>query len=412
MRSAVTWVVVGALGLITLAAGLDALRGAAGAPQASRSQSARDHLEAPMDTILSAPPTLVGRAAQRVELERAGAAGTLYFTDAECRLWALELPRLDWRWKRSARASDCRFALAPDGKSTVFGQAAWAPSSDLSAVQDSRRPLIELSSPATGWRYRFDGSEPAFRPDGTLTFIKDGELWEWSDRCPLGAQTIVFRSVTAVERCPRMLLSRSGMRRMFSRSLRYRLSEYAVRDVAWLDESTVVVRIEGLAREQLLAVLARGRVLAVIGAFGAFGTAVPGELEVSTHGTYVTTRFGAGLDVLVFERRLRTRFVPRSVGRVRAIAWSPGECFAAVATETSVFIVHVKDARARPIRLPLATSNLAWSPRRDRHVRRLPTFSGEQLGRAFRPSPRRQAPSPSACSYHRSTPVPSSSARP
>jgi hypothetical protein len=392
MRSVVTWAVVGALGFLSLAAAFDALRGGAGAPTASRSDPPRRGLAAIGHAISAPPPRLRRRIELRAELRRAGARGALYFTDAECRLWALELPQLDWRWKRSASAPDCRFALAPDGSSIVFGQAVWSPHGDLWAVDESRSSLIEVSSPVTGWDYRFEGSDPSFRPNGALTFTREGELWEWSDRCRPGTREVVFRGRMSIGRCARVLLNRSWTRRTLGPRLRSSLSDTAISDAVWLDELTVVVRVQGI-REQVLAVVRGNDVLAAIGAFRAFGAVVPGKLGISPHGAYVTARFGADLDVLAFDRHLRTQFVPRGVGHAREIAWSPDECLAAVETGRSIVVVRLR-APARPIRLPLTVSHLAWSAEVAEHVTRGSRSSNAKIHRGFA----RQAPTKSMCS--------------
>ena len=42
---------------------------------------------------------------------------------------------------------------------------------------------VYVVSDAAGWEYRFRGEAPAFRPDGTLTFLRNGQLFELTGYC-------------------------------------------------------------------------------------------------------------------------------------------------------------------------------------------------------------------------------------
>lgn len=351
MRSAATWTVVGALAAIALFAAVDALRGeprpAAPAPP-ERTAGAR----------ADGPPRIEDRAAVRAELAEAGVTGALYLTDKRCRPWVLELPALAWRSSRSGRAADCRFVLAPDGRRALFGDAVWHPSADLGAVDQSsleEGAVIEVSSETGDWAFRFTGAKPAFRPDGTLTFVRDGELWEWADACAGDAETAVFRAATSERRCARRVLARAALQRAFRGRWPFpRLKGREIREAVWLDERRAVVLVEGDSGAQVLAVLADGRLLASIGAFGA-GVR---DLEASPRGTHVAARFHG--EVQILDERLASR--PVGSGRLRGVAWSPDERFTVFATDSSVLVRPPGSPRGPLIDIPIAVADLAWGP--------------------------------------------------
>lgn len=349
MRSAASWTVASAIAVIALLAALDAFQGTP-KPVSARSS------ERPRGVIVLGRRDLQNRAALVAELRAAGVEGFLYFTDRRCQPWSLGLPELEWGWRESERATDCRFALSPDGRRAIFGDAVWHPFADLGAVDrsSSETEQVELSSQTSGWRFRFTGSRPTFRPDGTLTFVREGELWEWSDQCAASARTVVFRVGTVERRCARVMLSKGDLRRIFSGRWPFpRLQGRVVREAAWLDEERVVVLVEGDSGQQILAVLADGRVRAVIGAFGV-GVR---SLEASPRGTHVAARMHG--EVLLLNDRLRTR--SGNPGGVHSVAWSPDERFAALASSAGVSIVAPGDSR-RPIVIPISALDLAWGP--------------------------------------------------
>jgi hypothetical protein len=356
MRVAGTWLIVSALGLIGLLAIVDALR--AGAGSGAETHQTSSVSPAPVGEGEGRPPPIPERATVREELESAGVRGTLVFTDPECRLWALELPALTWRSGRSAPAPDCRFTLSPEGVPLV-GKGVWSPRAQLGAVDESRRTFIELLAPKTGWTHRFEGSNPAFRPDGTLTFVRDGALWEWSDRCPERARTVVFRTGylagQTFARCERVLLSKADLGRRLRQALPPRArppSAYFLDEAVWLDRRSLAVLVSDRSRGTVLAILTEA---GVSGLF-AMSEMIVRDLQASPRGTYLTARFLG--DVVVFDRRLRIRRT--SVEAPRAIAWPPSERFLVLAGSAGVSIVQPPDSPAHVVRIPVVASYVAW----------------------------------------------------
>jgi hypothetical protein len=361
MRSAATWVVVGALGVLGLLAGVDALRGGEEVRPAVRETTTQPRRSEPPPGTASGPPSIESHAVLVGGLTAAEIQGTLYLTDTECRLWALRLPELEWRWRRSAPADVCSFALPPPGSggAPLFGRAVWSPAGDLGAVDVTSvlaGAAIEVLSPATGWAHRFRGAQPAFRPDGTLTFVRNEELWEWAaGRCPAGVERLVFRGVRAVQRCARVVLSRAHLQRAF-RGMVPALREPSLSEAVWLDRRTVVALVHGrTSRETVIAAFVDGKVRAF---FLAFGAAVS-DLEASPRGTWVAARFGSSTQF--FDRRLHAWEAPGGVENVREIAWPPDERFALVATDASVYVVRPANPQGRLIVISIAASDLAWA---------------------------------------------------
>jgi len=356
MRSAATWVVVGALGVLGLLAAVDALRGGEEVRPAAR-ETTTGHLSETHSVTTSGPPPIDGQLALSEGLAAVGVEGTLYLTDTECRFWALQLPGLEWQWQESTPADVCSFALPPEGRAPLFGRAVWSPMGDLGAVDVTSviaGAAIEVLSP-TGWAHRFRGARPAFRADGTLTFVLSGELWEWSTgRCSFQAERVVFRGRWAVERCARVALSRGQLQHALRPKVPA-LREPTLSEAVWLDRRTVVVLVHGrTSRETVIAAFADGRLRAVFPAFGAEVS----DLEASPRGTHLAASFGG--DVLVFDRRLRTGGAPGGVDDVREIAWPPDERFALVATDASVYVVRPGNPQGRLIEIPISASDIGW----------------------------------------------------
>jgi hypothetical protein len=345
MRSVATWLVAGALLAIALVAGLDALRGEAPTAQSPSAETAEVRTATGEARSPGRPP-IEDSLAVRAELEVAGVSGTLYLTDRDCRLWALELPFLTWRLQRTASAPDCRFALSPTDRRALFGDAGWHPSGDLGAVERDGR--IELSSVATGWTFQFEGSEPAFRPDGTLSFVRGGALWGWVEApCRPGEPRVEFRSVELAVRCARPLLPRGVFERAFRRGFAA-VQDPALAEAVWLDARTVVVLVHGQEAGHGIAVFVDGKVRARHAAF------VPqvSDLEASPRGTRVAYRADS---VLLFDGNLQDAGFSADA---HAIAWPPDQRFTLVATESSVYVLRPGETM---IQIPVAAADIAWA---------------------------------------------------
>jgi hypothetical protein len=158
-------------------------------------------------------------------------------------------------------------------------------------------------------------------PDGTLTFVRAGELWRGT-----------------VE--PRRLITRAELRDMFGR-------DAALEEVAWLDDQRIwaVVRVGSSDAVALMTV--SGLV------FSPTFTAPRIEgLEVSATGM-VAARTDSG--IVFFDSGGRRAL---SFPGAKAVTWAPGNLVAAVATPRQILLVAPVSREVVP--LPLAVEDLEW----------------------------------------------------
>jgi hypothetical protein len=287
-----------------------------------------------------------------------GLQGLLYYSDPEddCRLHALRLPTLD---EASApRLSACRFQLPPDPAygETSAGKVAWHPTIHLGAVCLEGRVVV---STATGAPLaRIKGCAPAWKPDGTLTALRNGEVWcvrtPSNDACE--RRLLSTRELTAAAHAVRFVPT--GPRHI--RSVR------AIR-VAWFGEkrSAVLVRVRLRGRLQsvgpvtVLAAYDGRRLLRATQYAGAF------DLRMSPRRSFIGVIDASGQLAIVTrrgEQLLGSGDLPAP--ETHAVAWSSDERWTAVATPRSVYLLPTSDLLAdrepRIIRLPLAAGDLAW----------------------------------------------------
>ena len=315
MRPLVTWALVAALLLIALFAVRDALQSketAAAPPTPERS-------------IHSAgPPGIPGRTRLVADLEDLGAHGVLYVTDVKCRRFVLRLPTLVWTTEAQL-APDCGFWARPPSDADT-GLAARQVNADT----------IEVTS--GGWSHGFRGTSPAFKPDGTLTFVRGGRLREWTGRCPPDAERVVFQGLHEVALCDRPVPGAPD----------------AVQEVAWLGVRDYAV-ITGPDQATSLEVVRGGRRERLFNSVGAR----MGALEASPEGRYVVVRLDGALTLFRTDGRPSLRALPASDELARSITWSGDERLAALATESSVE-VFPSGAAGRSVRIPLAVTAVHW----------------------------------------------------
>ncbi|HXV57065.1 MAG TPA: hypothetical protein VD704_04285, partial [Gaiellaceae bacterium] len=252
-------------------------------------------------------------------LEDVGATGRLFVTLPGCTLRALELPSLRWAEEPDER-SPCRFTLAADG-SPVAEEASVAP-------DGSRSTLCQA-----GGLDVFDGSGlersipgacgAAWTQEGTLTFLRAGELWRGLER-------------------PRRILSRAELAEIFGRPS-------ALEEVAWIDDRSfwAVVRSGGSA---IVAAMTPDRLVYS----PTFTTSEIEGLRVSATGM-VAARTDRG--VVFFDSGGRRALTFPSG---TAVTWAPGELYAAVATATEILVVAPVSREV--VALPLAVRDLEWAP--------------------------------------------------
>jgi hypothetical protein len=321
MRPLGTWVVIGALALIALFAARDALRGDE-APASSPSGQTLEKRHAP--PAAARPPQIADKDRLAAELQAFGVGGVLYLTDANCRRYLLGLPALVWTTPRGLPGPDC-----PRVRRQVVSER-----SGLAAEQVGAE-TIEVSSEI--WSFRFPGFSPAFKPSGTLTFVRDGRAYEWASACPAGAVTVTFRGLREIDRCRRQLRGVPPL----------------VQELVWPGENDFAV-VAGPQGVRSLLVKRGGRAISL---FTSVGASLSG-LVASPHGRYFGARVGGSM--FVFDsRRPGNLALPSGVERPTAVVWSPDERFTALAATSSVY-VYPGDRPSRAVMLPLTAIELDW----------------------------------------------------
>jgi hypothetical protein len=337
VRALGSWLVAGGLAAVALAATVDALRGEPRIETVGGRPAPAGRSEAP-----TLPHPIEGRPALAEELRAAGADGVLSLPDARCRRWPLRLPALEWTTDESLPAPGCGPGRR---RSTVFD-----PAGDLTAVEIDGRTILVASG---SWRYGFRGRRPAFKRDGTLTFLRGGALYAWSRRCPPGTPVVRFGTTRPAERCLRRLMSTRELERAFQ-APRDVLDSYAFAEVVWLGDGRLAAIVVGSSLEHnVLAVLDRGRVEA---SFAAFGVRLS-DLAASPGQNYLAARLGGS--VVIFDNRLLLEALPPGEP-FRALAWSPDERFAAAAAATSVHVFRPDRPTSGAIVLGVSARDVAW----------------------------------------------------
>jgi hypothetical protein len=283
----------------------------------------------------------------KAALEAGGVGGVLYYSDPEddCRVHALDLPDLEQVAPPQVRA--CRFELPSDpGTGALPDGATWSPDGELAAADDGRRVSLWTREGQIG---RIAGHAPAWRPDGSLTVIRNGEVWAKRKLLSTIELTRAARTLQIVPPDPRYLRSASAF------------------DVAWLTDSRAAVlvrvqlkgRLRGIGPITALALFEGRRLVRVVPYSGAR------VLRLSPRRTFLAV-VEDGERVAVVDSTGRTRLDTVTIPAPNAVAvtWSPDERWTAVASRWSVYFLPTADIVAggtpRSIRLPLAARDLAW----------------------------------------------------
>jgi hypothetical protein len=264
------------------------------------------------------PPPLAEVGEARDWLGGVRATGRLFVTEPGCRLRALRLPDLVWEDEPDGEPAPCKFAL--DVTDQALAEAiSVAPGGKLRATcRDGRLAVFGAAGPTTDIP---DACAPAWMADGTLTFIRAGELWQGT-----------------VE--PRRLITRAELRDMFGR-------DAALEEVAWFDDERLwaVVRV---GSSVAIAAMTESRLV-----YSPTFTAPRIEgLQVSPTGM-VAARTDSG--IVFFESGGRRAL---SFPGAKAVTWAPGDLVAAVATPRQILLVAPVSREVVP--LPLAVEDLEW----------------------------------------------------
>jgi hypothetical protein len=228
------------------------------------------------------------------------------------------VPDLQWEDEPDGEPTPCRFALDVTDRA-VAEAISVAPGGQLRATcRDGR---LAVFGPQGRTADIADACAPAWMPDGTLTFVRAGELWRGTFE-------------------PRRIITRAELRSMFGR-------DAALEEVAWLDDQRIwaVVRVGPSAA---IALMTASRLV-----FSPTFTAphIDG-LQVSSTGM-VAARTDSG--IVFFDSGGRRAL---SFPGAKAVTWAPGDLVAAVATPRQILLVAPVSREVVP--LPLAVEDLEW----------------------------------------------------
>jgi hypothetical protein len=337
MRARGTWVVVGAVAAVGIAAVVDVL---------PTDVSRRD--VRPAATTSGPPPRPPGRFDAR---------GVLFYTDDLCRLRAARLPRLDP--VESPDWDGCEFSLSPDGDSVVAAGIVWQPQGRLRATAVSGLVYVVRDDPVAG--YRRAGHAPAFKPDGTPTFVRDGDVVELTPSC---------LSRTRTAGCERILLTRRELVWPLlgdpnAPQARNAIATATVTAIAWLTPTRLAAAFSFSGHEDLIAVYEGETLLQTITGFG--GSVV--KLLVSPRRRYAAAHVERPNGFVLFDPAGDT-FVLEEVQRDfsgrppftggRALAWSPDDAWTAIARRQSVVFFRMGPESPDVVHVSLVAHDLAW----------------------------------------------------
>jgi hypothetical protein len=317
------------LGTIALAVLAIGVVGAALVDSLAKSLS-RDHSHAPVRQVQPTPEVQIDdRSALARQLRHDDVAGVLYFADAGCRLRALRLPSLSPA--PAPKDGGCHALVSP--ASAPPGWSLWPRDTPLAARCDAHRRVI-VSGASGPSLPMIGGCAPAWRPDGSMTYIRRGAIVQF----PRTGRAQVLRSrsqlADALERVPALRGS----------------SGWVASRVAWLGPARFAVLASSRSRT-VLAVFSGRRIVAV-------KVGVPAdvfELRASPRGSYLV--LGSPNGARVYDARRRDLPRVQSFGGVQSVAWSADERWSARAVERKVLLVGPR----RRVVLPVRALDLAWT---------------------------------------------------
>ena len=310
MRRAATWLVVGGLLLVGGIATVEILL--------------RDG-----DDRAESRPARTSPQSLPAQLEAAGARGLLYVgveEGGECMLRAIRLPSLVV--ESIFEVWDCQFAIGAAGQV--------ASGSDC-------RGTSALATPDGATVDLFEGCAPAWKPDGELTFVRDGNVMTVPRSCT--------RSINA---CSSVALSKQEIRR--SLETVSGLRSPVLREIAWLDAS----RMAAILRDRGdFVVVFEGRRLA---AAPTFGSGMLSRLVVDrTNRRIVVVMGGEIQDAFVLDAAgAFVAGLEAPVPAVVSVALSPDGAWAAAAGRASVVVFQLDKPQGRAFQLPFEAEALAW----------------------------------------------------
>jgi hypothetical protein len=329
VRRILTWLLVGAVFALGVAAGLDALRGGDDPePTAAEAEPAP-----PTETRAASDP---GMELAASTLKTAGLSGGLTYADEDCAVHALSLPDL-----ASVPVGD----LSPRPEQ-VGDSCKLTPLNPMGIPYRirCRHGRVEVTNASGKVLARYEGCAPVWGPGEGVGLVRDGGVVELAG--PVAAPELVRE---------RVLLSRAQL----ERELRGAWSGYrfAVIEFTWLGGNRLAVVVEARKRREtveLLAVFVGGRLLAVP-VYGYDGLT---DLRTSPRGSFVTARIVEPGGLAVVDRSGETARPALRHGD--AIAWSYDERWIAEATADGIYVFRAGESSPVFVNIPVVARDLTW----------------------------------------------------
>jgi hypothetical protein len=279
------------------------------------------------------------------------ARGVLYYTDDLCRLRAVALPSftpvsaLEW--------DECGFSLSPAGGTVMGSGVVWQSQGERRAAAISGLVYVVVDS--TGLEYRLTGTAPAFRPDGTLTFVRDGAIVQASDLCA---------SSPPYPGCERVLVTRRDL--LEPLQTKEAAAEAEVKAIAWLTQTSLAAAFSfGDADDHVIAIYEGTNLVRTISGFGGRVT----ELLVSPGRSYAAARLerpsgfvliDADGEPFILEEIQRDFSGRPPFTGGRALTWSPDDAWTAIARKETIVFFRMGPEHPDVVHVPLVAHDLAW----------------------------------------------------
>jgi hypothetical protein len=310
MRRAATWLVVGAVLVVGGVAVVEVF--------------SRDGDKAPTER----KPAVTSPRDLPAQLEAAGAAGLLYLASRDgerCELTAVRLPILATATGFSL--PDCRIAVSPEGLIANGGDCDQA----SGALWDSNGNLVE----------QFSGCAPAWKPSGTLTFLRASEVMAVPSSCS-----------ESIDECARVSLSKRDLRQGLPPSE----TRAALREIAWLDDARMAAILDG--RADFVAIF-EGREPVVPPSFGT-GRLTDLTVDGPRGRVFVIGDQTQGVFELDDLGHFQDTFSTPAVPEIRSLAIAPDGTWAAVSGRRFVVVFQTGDPPGRSFPLPYSAQPVAW----------------------------------------------------
>jgi hypothetical protein len=334
MGRILTWCLVAAVAGIGLVAGIDAVRGG-GDPE---SPTTTEPAEPPEDSFAEA----------RTDLRAAGVpTGRLTYADEDCRNHVVTMPDLLPDSPPDGSVGLCRYRAVLGGLVEAVGSPR---SPDWGLRVECEGGWLSLSTfgnPSALYA-RSRGCGAAWKPNGTVTFISNGEVRRFT-RCP-GDHPL------APLRCSRPVLTRAQVAGQL-RGAPWSGYVLSIKELHWLDNQRFAAIMRARSADgpsDYLVIFARGRLLQK----PTFAYADLRGIRPSPSGRFVAA-YDEGAGGLVVVNR-EGESVQLALDHGDGISWSPDEEWIAEATEDGIYVFRADEHSPEFIHVPVIARDVLW----------------------------------------------------